>query len=466
MRLPDRCGQFIAVNSLKGFSMRTFVAMCLIFVLLPSVVTVPAQAGHPGQATLDVLSRVTKVKGLTLVAAQAPTDALCRAALGIPCYSPQEIQNAYGLTSILAAGYTGAGQTIIIIDSFGSPTITQDLQTFDADYGLPDPPSFTVLAPLGTVPFDPTNSDQVGWAFETTLDVEWAHAMAPNANIILLTSPVSQTEGMQGMAEFLFLERYALKSQLGKIISQSWGATENTLLTPAGRQVFEDFERFYEDAAQQNVTVLASAGDSGSANLEPNGTTYYPFPTVIFPASSPLVTAVGGTSLYADTNGKYQSETVWNNSSGAGGGGVSQYFLQPLYQRLLLNSVQKELGNHRGIPDVAYNADPNTAILVYAGFLPGAAAYYFIGGTSEGSPQWAGIIADANQLAGHPLGFLNLKLYSLSALVGQSQFFHDITIGNNSFNGVPGYGATTGWDLASGWGTPNLGKLVGELAKQ
>ena len=140
MQLPDRYGQFIAVNSLKGFSMRTFVAMCLIFVLLPGVVTVPAQAGHPGQAAPDVLSRVTKVKGLTLVAAQAPTDALCRAALGVPCYSPQEIQNAYGLTPILAAGYTGAGQTIIIIDSFGSPTITQDLQTFDADYGLPEPP--------------------------------------------------------------------------------------------------------------------------------------------------------------------------------------------------------------------------------------------------------------------------------------------------------------------------------------
>jgi subtilase family serine protease len=446
--------------------MRTFVALCLIFVLLPSMVTVHAQSGHPGQAAPDVLSRVTKVKGLTLVAAQAPTDAACRAALGIPCYSPQEIQNAYGLTSILAAGYTGAGQTIVIIDSFGSPTIAQDLQTFDADYGLPDPPSFTVLAPLGTVPFDPTNGDQVGWAFETTLDVEWAHAMAPNANIILLTSPVSQTEGVQGMAEFLFLERYALKSQLGKIISQSWGATENTLFTPAGRQVFEDFELFYEDAAQQNVTVLASAGDSGSANLGTNGTAYYPFPTVIFPASSPLVTAVGGTSLYADTNGNYQSETVWNNSSGAGGGGVSQYFSQPLYQRLLLNSVQKKLGNHRGIPDVAYNADPTTGILVYAGFLPGAVGYYLTGGTSQGSPQWAGIIADANQLAGQPLGFLNLKLYSLGALVGQFQSFHDITIGNNGFAGVPGYTATTGWDLASGWGTPNLGKLVGELAKQ
>jgi subtilase family serine protease len=444
---------------------RTFVAACLIVVLLPSVAPLNAQPGDPGQAAPDVLSQVTKVKGLRLAATQAPMDTDCRTFIGIPCYSPQEIQNAYGLAPILNAGYTGVGETIIIIVSFGSPTIAQDLQTFDADYGLPDPPSFTVLAPLGTMPFDPTNSDQVGWAFETTLDVEWAHAMAPGANIVLLTSPVSETEGVQGMPEFLLLEQYALDHHLGKIISQSWGATENTLFTPAGQQVFEDFERFYQDAAQQNVTVLASAGDVGTANPDINGT-IYPFPNVIFPASSPLVTAVGGTSLYADTSGKYQSETVWNNSIGAGGGGVSQQFREPLYQKLLANSVQQTLRNRRGIPDVAYNADPNTSILVYAGFVPGAVGYYFIGGTSEGSPQWAGIIADANQLAGHPLGFLNLKLYSLVALVGQSQFFHDITIGNNGFNGVSGYGATTGWDLASGWGTPNLGKLVWELAHQ
>jgi len=212
-----------------------------------------------------------------LAANQAPMDADCRTFINIPCYSPQEIQNAYGLASILNAGYTGVGETIIIIVSFGSPTIAQDLQIFDADYGLPDPPSFTVLAPLGTVPFDPTNSDQVGWAFETTLDVEWAHAIAPGANIVLLTSPVSETEGMQGMPEFLLLEQYALDHHLGKIISQSWGATENTLFTPAGQQVFEDFERFYQDAAQQNVTVLASAGDVGSDNPDINGT-IYPFP--------------------------------------------------------------------------------------------------------------------------------------------------------------------------------------------
>src|SRR5215813_7912379 len=337
--------------------MKRSISFCLISLVLPALpgVLAPlyAEPSHPAQAAQnaasDVVSQVTKVKGLRLVSTSAPSDELCRTFINIPCYSPQEIHNAYGLTSLLNAGYTGVGQTIIIVVSFGSPTITEDLKTFDAAFGLPDPPSFTVLAPLGTVPFDPNDPGQVGWAFETTLDVEWAHAMAPGANIVLLTSPVSETEGVQGMPEFLLLEQYALNHRLGKIISQSWGATENTLFTTTGRQIFEDFERFYQDAAQQNVTVLASTGDSGSANVDINGTTY-PFPTVIFPASSPLVTAVGGTSLYADTSGKYQSETVWKNGLGAGGRGVSQHFSEPLYQKLLLNSAQKSLRNHRASP--------------------------------------------------------------------------------------------------------------------
>jgi subtilase family serine protease len=133
----------------------------------------------------------------------------------------------------------------------------------------------------------------------------------------------------------------------------------------------------------------------------------------------------------------------------------------------LPGTVQTTLNNYRGIPDVAYNADPNTAILIYVSFLgPQNAGFYFIGGTSEGSPQWAGIIADANQLAGHALGFLNPKLYAIGA---ESDLFHDITFGSNAFNGfngVPGYIATPGWDLATGWGTPDLGKLVSEMAKE
>ena len=403
------------------------------------------------------------------VAAQAPTDAWCRANTGGPCYSPQEIRRAYGLTPILNAGFTGKGQTIVIVDSYGSPTIAQDLQAFDAGYGLPDPPSLQVIAPLGTVPFDNTNSEMVGWAFETTLDVEWAHAMAPGASIDLLTSPVDETEGVQGLPEFLSLETYALDHHLGQILSQSWGATENTLFDPAGEKVLDDFESFYARAAREHVTVFAAAGDTGAANTDVDGN-YYPFPTVGFPASSPLVTAVGGTSLYADTNGRYQHETVWNESvlqGGAGGGGISQYFSEPGYQGGLPRANQRLLQGHRGLPDLAFNGDPYTSILVYVGFLPAVQdGYYFIGGTSEGSPQWAGIIADANQMAGAPLGYLNPALSALGASGDIYEGFHDVTVGNNSYAGVTGYNATRGWDLCTGWGTPNLSGFVRTLARQ
>jgi subtilase family serine protease len=373
------------------------------------------------------------------------------------------MQTAYGLASVLNAGYTGAGETIVIIDSLGSPTIENDLKAFDAGYGLPDPPSFTVLTPLGKVPFDPNNSAQVGWAFETTLDVEWAHAMAPGASIVLLTSPINETQGTQGLPEFLSLEQYALNHHLGQIISQSWGTAENTLFTPQGLQVMNAFQNFYQQAAGQNVTVLASSGDSGVSNVDANGQPF-PFPTVLFPASSPFVTAVGGTTLSADTSGNYQSETTWNNSTGASGGGVSQQFSEPSYQNVLPASVQATLGGHRGIPDVAYNADGNTPVVIYAGFFPNPKnrGFYVQGGTSAGPPQWAGIIAVANQYAGHPLGFLNPNLYSLAT--GDPQDFHDVTTGNNGFNGLSGYDATPGWDFATGWGTPIASGLIQQLA--
>jgi subtilase family serine protease len=412
-----------------------------------------AQAG-----SLEIPSRPLNVD-LVQRGAQAPTDAQCRAEIGVPCYSPQEIRHAYGVDQLLKRGYDGAGETIVIFDSFGSPTIASDLQSFDAGYGLPNPPSFKILSPLGTVPYDPTAiPDQIGWAAETTLDVEWAHAMAPGASIVLMTSPVDETEGVQGMPQFNELENYALGHHLGQVWSQSWGATENTLFTAAGEQVIRQFEATYARAAGEGVTVFASTGDSGTANPMVNGT-IYPFPTVNFPASSPLVTAVGGTSLMADTSGNYESETVWPFA----GGGISQQFSEPSYQRAFLpGSDQSELGHMRGIPDVSWNADPNTPILVYLSFLGSSAAgYYTIGGTSEGSPDWAGLAADLDQLAHHPLGLLNPYLYALgSAGIG----FHDITVGNDSQDGVPGYSATPGWDLASGWGTPDLAAYFRDIA--
>jgi len=412
------------------------------------------------------------IRGLVSRDAQAPTDAYCRVNFGSPCYSPQEMHTAYGLNGLIHSGFVGAGQTIVIIDSYGSPTIAADLAAFDAGYGLPDPPSFTVLAPLGTVPFDPTTyPDQPGWAGETTLDVEWAHAMAPGAAIVLLTSPVDETEGVQGLPQFLALEKYALDHHLGKIISQSWGATENTLFAdtagPQGPQLIADFSAFYARAVLEQVTVLAAAGDNGSSNLETDGVTFYAFPTVGFPASSPLVTAVGGTTLYADTYGHYQWETVWSNAGCcAGGGGISQIFQEPSYQQQSLRKdVRTHLGGMRGVPDVSYNADCNNTILVYISFLgPADAGFYGICGTSEGSPQWAGIVADLNQYAGRPLGFLNPALYELGGVGHFSSFGRDITVGNNALLEVPGavapgYSATPGWDPASGWGSPNLVEL-------
>ena len=395
---------------------------------------------------------------------QAPPDSFCRSHFNIPCYSPQEMRNAYDITPVLNAGFNGKGQTIVIIDSFGSPTIVNDLHVFDAGYGLPDPPSFKILTPLGTIKFNPSNPDMVNWAFETSLDVEWAHAIAPGANIVLMTSPVSETQGVQGMPEFLYLEKYAVNHHIGNIISQSWGTTEETLFTPGGRQILNSFNDFYKQAGQQGITFLASSGDSGVANVNVNGK-IYPFPTVIFPASSPYVTAVGGTSLYATTSGVYQHETVWNNSIGATWGGVSNYFAEPGYQQQNLpSSDQSLLKGNRGLPDIAYNADPNTAILVYISFLGGSNnGYYFIGGTSEGAPQWAGIIADGNQWAGHPFGFLNNDIYQLGSGSDYGESFHDITVGNNSFAGIKGYNATPGWDLTTGWGTPKAATMLSEL---
>ena len=178
------------------------------------------------------------------------------------------------------------------------------------------------------------------------------------------------------------------------------------------------------------------------------------------------MTAVGGTTLNLDANGNYLSESVWDDvadGAGAGGGGVSQIFPIPLFQLLTVGKqARATLGAHRGIPDISYNADDeNSAILVYTSFLApiggaDSVGYYLIGGTSEGAPQWAGIVADLNQFGHAPLGYLNPKIYALGGLGLFKDIGRDITQGSNAYGGVPGYNATPGWDPASGWGTPNL----------
>ena len=224
------------------------------------------------------------------------------------------------------------------------------------------------------------------------------------------------------------------------------------------------FESLYQRAAQEHVTAIASSGDTGSTNADLNFD-LYPYPAVGYPASSPWVTAVGGTSLYADDQGNYQYETVWGEPvgpfgyCGAGGGGVSQVFGQPAYQRTLPRTIQGTLAGHRGMPDVSWIADPCQGILIYLSFLPDA-GWYFIGGTSEGAPQWAGVVADLDELTHHSLGFMNPLLYTLAPLPFGG--FHDVTIGSNADldTTVPGYDARSGWDLATGFGSPDVKRLA------
>jgi subtilase family serine protease len=464
---PSRTGvpaRRLRQSAREPFRSRPLLAVGLLAVTLSAGVAVAGPTVRVG----------AKVSSL---GEQPPTNAECIAYDNEPCYGPADIRTAYGLNALIKAGYTGAGQTIVLIEAYGSPTIRDDLAQFDADYGLPDPPKLTVLAPLGPIPpFDSTQADQVNWAFETTLDVEWAHAIAPGAAIVVLESPVDETEGVQGLPEFLELEKYALDHHLGHIISQSWAATENTLFHDAagsaGPKLIADYHSFYRRAVHEHVTVLASSGDYGSQNPKTYDSTlgapssFYTFPTVSFPASSPLVTGVGGTTLYLDHSSHYEHETVWNDDAlqyGAGGGGISQLFLLPEYQQWSLPwDTLVQLGGYRGVPDVSYNADDyNSAILIYVGFYdPADNGYYLIGGTSEGSPQWAGIVADLNQFAGFHLGFLNPRLYAIGGFGAFKWFGHDIKKGDNSYAGVPGYRATPGWDPASGWGTPKLGEIL------
>jgi subtilase family serine protease len=373
------------------------------------------------------------------------------------CYTPHQFRLAYGVESLIERGFTGKGQTVVDIVSFGSPTLQQDTDTFDQQFNLP-PIKIQVISPIGTKPFDPSNKDMAGWAGETTLDVQIIHAIAPDAGIVVLTSPVSETEGTIGLPEFLQLEQYAIDHHLGNIISQSWGASEATLKDAAGQQEVQKWDAFFQKATtQQGMTYFASSGDNGATDFtDLQATQLSPTPTIGFPADDPWVTSVGGTSIVH--HGSTFQETAWDKSEG----GFSAFFPTPSYQQTLPSSAQSQLKNRRGVPDVAGDADPLTGLAFYQ-----AGAWSLAGGTSASAPLWAGLMAIANQMAGHPLGFINPALYKLAMSSHYTQDFHDITTGDNSINAsgitVTGYPAVPGWDPITGWGSPDAEKLLPDL---
>lgn len=343
--------------------------------------------------------------------------------------TPAQIRHAYGLDQITG---DGAGQTIAIIDAYDAPTIQADLKAFDAywtknGFNLPDPPSFKKVSQTGSAvllpPPDPSGPG--GWGVETSLDVEWAHVLAPRANILLVEANSPTNANLMTAAV-----GYA-RSQPGVVaVSMSFGSGEF-----GGEKALDSL--FTTPAGHTGVTFLASTGDSGA----PGG----------YPAYSPNVVAVGGTTLTLDTSGNYMSESGWSGS----GGGISTVETQTLFQKGVV--TQNPL--KRAIPDVAFDADPASGASVYDSTDFGAKTpWETIGGTSLACPCWAGIIADVDQLrvaAGSaPLDGATQTLPKLYQ--DPVTDFNDILTGNNGFS------ALTGYDLVTGRGSPHLPSLVGD----
>jgi subtilase family serine protease len=444
---------------------------------LIAAVTPLAAAAAPAAAQVQVAPMITSHFASS---GQPLTTAQCQAQYGVACYQGPELQSAYNLGPLFRRGITGAGSTIVIVDSYGSPTITQDLATYDAQYGLPSPPSFKIITPAGAIPPYQENSDFEGWAGETTLDVEMAHTIAPGADILLVETPVSETEGVTGFPQIVEAENYVINHNLGDVISQSFGATEETF--PSAASIY-NLRSAYTNAYAHGVTVLAATGDSGVADVELNEVDYYTFPVVDWPPSDPLVTAVGGTQLHLAADGQRTSpDTVWNDTYNvaanevafgdagpnplATNGGVSSVFGRPAYQ----NSVASVVGDARGVPDITMSGACNGAIETYQSFAGSPAGWYMACGTSESTPLFAGIVALADQVAGHRLGLINPALYAMKAAGAPGLV--PVTSGNNTVtftqNGetytLTGYQASAGYNLASGLGTVNAAEFVPELA--
>ncbi|MFB8237421.1 S8 family serine peptidase [Kitasatospora purpeofusca] len=406
----------------------------------------PASAGH-----LNALGRTAPL---------STSD--CVSQLGIHCYSPLQYREAYNLNSLYKEGVTGKGRTIVIVDSFGSPTIQHDLEVFDKQWGIPD--TQVEIMKWGNVPpFDPTNPDHTGWAGESTLDVEYAHAVAPDAHIILVETGVAETEGTTGLPEMMDAERALIRSGRADVISQSFGATENTFpgFDKGDFKSLTDLRYAFKEAAAHDVTVLASSGDNGATDAQENGSDLYPYKVNSWPSSDPLVTSIGGTQMTLDDSGmRTAPDKVWHDAYGAGGGGVSGVFDRPLYQ----TGVAKVTGNHRGTPDISMSAAVDGGAWTYESYDPTRAGWHLTGGTSEAAPIFSGVVALADQLAGHRLGQLNWRLYGLNLLPSQWSGISDVTTGDNSWDTVTGYQAAKGYDLASGLGTIDAGRFVHALA--
>jgi subtilase family serine protease len=441
-------------------------------VRIPSTGPTGTKAG-PYDACKHLLpARSTETGGATAPATPRPPGAVAADCLAArpPCYAPRQLRVAYGIQPLLARGITGRGVTVVLPEEAESgqeqppavsgpelpPAVTdirQDLADFDRRFGLP-PARIEVITTMAGLSASPwlAGPEEVG-------DTEMMHVVAPDATIReLLVDPAGVSTPAKLAATFAKYVRIAARD--GEVISQcgigqhfsvgedSWTSAEVATMNSA-----------VEYAAARHVTVVAASGDYGAIG---NGSTM-PAKEVNLPASDPLVLAAGGTSLTANpVTGTYISETAWNGS----GGGFSHRFSRPAYQ-----AGVPGIGAMRGVPDVGADASSATS-MAFAFTMPGG-GYELIGlgGTSAAAPFWAGLIALADQEAGHPLGFVNPAIYRIARGPLYHKAFHDITTGNNTTVltsprvTITGYQAGPGWDPVTGWGTPDAQVLIPLLAR-
>ena len=422
-------------------------------------------AAHPPPRERSFGTRAAPLGGLGPGAASA-TGVPCRKRRAeYICYTPREIRRAYGFSRLIRRGEDGRGVTIAIIDWTEDPTLQQDLAKFDSRFKLTAPPSLEVVAPFGTAPFEASNPEDLEGSFEVSIDVELAHAIAPGAKIVLVLARSGANE------DILATERYAVEHRLGDVVSMSYGETAEC----ESESLVEEEHAVFKSGVEGGMTFVSGTGDEGAASANCEYTAPLSHPEVDLPASDPNVTAAGGTELKAQfSSGRYISESVWNETGPstvwpehlASNGGFSTLYATPKYQEGVAG-----ITTQRGVPDVSDNAAAHGGMVIVCSSSCQSKEeeekygdYWISGGTSAAGPQWAGLIAIVDQLAGHDVGNINPALYEIAKSGGYHEAFHDITEGNNSYPPISGYSAEPGWDPASGWGSPIADKLVPLLA--
>ena len=409
-----------------------------------------------------------------------------------------ELRAAYDLEPLYDEGIDGTGQTVVIVDAYGSPTIYEDLLAFNTFHSLP----WTTLEeveehlhiyyPTGKPKFNPRNwpLSEISWSMETTLDVCMVHAIAPGADIALVVASTPAGNVIN------LAVKYAITHHLGCVISQSFGIPEYVLKANNAQIMQSHYNYWLASQPDYSITVFASTGDDGATNGGP-------YNNALYPASDPYCTGVGGTNLFMECSDSFLEGTgTWDNKTHFGvsysyeiagndyegmaadgypspsdivttGGAMSTWFPLPDWQSgitLTLADGTTVSLTGRCASDVSFDSGVYGALgpIRYSAYAP-LTGWWLIGGTSAGSPFWAALTAIACQVAGHNLGYINPSLYTYyrGGTAYSSGAFHDITTGDNTYpygGSVLGYKATAGWDAPTGIGSPDSNLLVPIMA--